>query len=386
MRKIGKVTNKESEPSPTGQKQPLSPDIRVLESLDIETTIHETKNKTGAALHFTHISTLRIDLVPTDQQSTKTTNRPKPKINSNTIVNRSTSSNNTNDAPNMGFSSHQIETLQQISTLLQGRAATTHPTYLRGTVAHSYGDAATTQPQSGTAATFLQSGMTESHNNGHPMHRGPSGSAASYHPGSFPITHLHSGVSMTHLDDGTAAAAAAATHLLNRSTANHPVNNTENFASENYINTSITSDPIMRLADVLNSALQTFSDASINDMSINNTRLVNRLTTARDLPTFSGNPLEWLHFIKTYESTSALGEYDDQQNFSRLFKALKGDARESVSTLLATSNDAASIIKNLKVHYGNERTIAAKIVKDLQDLPSLVIFWQNYIIAVRVNN
>ena len=155
-RKIGKVTNKESEPSPPGQKQPLSPDIPVLESIDNETTIHETKNETGAALPFTHISTPRTDLVPTDQQSTKTTNRPKPKIISNTIVNRSTSSNNTNDAPHLGFSSHQIETSQQISTLIQGRAANTHPTYLHGAVTHSYGDAATTQPQSGTAATFLQ--------------------------------------------------------------------------------------------------------------------------------------------------------------------------------------------------------------------------------------
>ena len=73
-------------------------------------------------------------------------------------------------------------------------------------------------------------------------------------------------------------------------------------------------------------------------------QLGNRLHFARKLPEFSGNPLDWLHFKEAYESSAELGGYTDRENIARLYSAIKGEARGTVRTLLATSIDADSII------------------------------------------
>ena len=131
-------------------------------------------------------------------------------------------------------------------------------------------------------------------------------------------------------------------------------------------------------------------------MSEGNSRLVNRLTTAKELPTFSGDPLEWLHFKEEYKLSSELGEYGDRENISRLFKALKGEARDVVNTLLATSRDPASVIRTLDLHYGNKRSVAEKIVRNLKKFPesdasssSLTHFateWRNATVAFKSLN
>lgn len=127
-------------------------------------------------------------------------------------------------------------------------------------------------------------------------------------------------------------------------------------------------DPTARLADVLERTFNSFRERSNNE---NNSRLVNRLTTAKELPTFSGDPFEWLHFKEEYELSSRLGEYGERENVSRLFKALKGDAREAVHTLLATSCDATSIIRTLDLRYGNKRSLAERVVSNLRKLPAV---------------
>ena len=127
------------------------------------------------------------------------------------------------------------------------------------------------------------------------------------------------------------------------------------------------SDPVARIADALSETLRNLRETSINEGSV---RLMNRLTTAK-LPTFSGDPLEWAHFKDSYELTTELGGFSDRDNVARLFEALKGDARESVGTLLATSRDAAAIMQTLQLHFGNSKVIAKKISAEIKDLPAL---------------
>ena len=127
-------------------------------------------------------------------------------------------------------------------------------------------------------------------------------------------------------------------------------------------------DPTTRLVDVIERTLNAVRDTSLGD---GNVRLVNRLTTAKDLPGFSGDSLEWLNFKKSYESSTELGQYSASENIRRLNDALKGKARDVVATLLATSLDTAEIMSTLELHYGNKRAIAEKIVWDLKGLPDI---------------
>ncbi|XP_054015813.1 uncharacterized protein LOC128896475 [Hylaeus anthracinus] len=96
-----------------------------------------------------------------------------------------------------------------------------------------------------------------------------------------------------------------------------------------------------------------------------------RLKSAKALPEFSGNILEWFYFKKTFELTSELRDYSPQENVTRLVAALKGKARETVSMLLATTRDASEAMRTLELHVGDKRTIATKIVHELKELPAL---------------
>ena len=142
------------------------------------------------------------------------------------------------------------------------------------------------------------------------------------------------------------------------------VNSTEIAVSENLNEIN----PTTRLVEVLE---RTFNSLQNSSLSNGNSRLVNRLTTAKNLPTFAGDALEWFNFKKAYESSTLLGEYTEQENITRLNEALKGEARETVCILLATSRDTEEIMRTLELHYGNKKIIAQKIIDDLKRLPSL---------------
>ena len=147
-----------------------------------------------------------------------------------------------------------------------------------------------------------------------------------------------------------------------------PAGATTTVSEHSAIDSPSFEDPIKQLASALHSTLINFRDSTLNE---NNSRLINRLTTAKTLPTFSGDALEWINFKQTFESTSELGGYTDRENVTRLFEALRGEARDAVSTLLASSDDAKSIMHTLDLHYGNKKLLAKKIVNELKNLPDI---------------
>jgi hypothetical protein len=55
-------------------------------------------------------------------------------------------------------------------------------------------------------------------------------------------------------------------------------------------------------------------------------------SVAKDLPEFNGNPSEWPRFITRFKETNKLFEYSDEENLSRLSKALKGKAKDVAKT------------------------------------------------------
>lgn len=164
----------------------------------------------------------------------------------------------------------------------------------------------------------------------------------------------------------------SAANLRQRSSANRELirlaNSTAYPAERDLAGAERTGGPLERLASAIETTLRTVRETSLSE---GNSRLVNRLTSAKELPAFSGDPLEWLHFKETYELTSELGGYSDRENVARLFRAIKGDSREAVNTLLATSRDAAAIMRTLELHFGNKRSVARKILADVKALPSI---------------
>ena len=132
--------------------------------------------------------------------------------------------------------------------------------------------------------------------------------------------------------------------------------------------TSADSTVSQQLVNVFEKVLQSVRDGS---MSGSNVHMMNRMTTAKNLPSFSGNPLEWLNFKEVYELTTELGAYSDRDNIARLFTALKGEAREVVGMLLATNRDPKAIMQTLDLHYGNKRVLAERVRADILDLPRL---------------
>lgn len=124
-------------------------------------------------------------------------------------------------------------------------------------------------------------------------------------------------------------------------------------------------DPILEITPVAPTQVALVSD----DSGVRADRfLINRLTTAKELPVFSGDLMEWIHFKKVFELTSNLGKYTDEENMSRLYKALQGEARKKVNALLASGSDVAAVIHTLELHYGNKTVVAQKLQQDLKSL------------------
>ena len=144
----------------------------------------------------------------------------------------------------------------------------------------------------------------------------------------------------------------------------------ETHTSSSFIPTNQNTDPSFGIADAIEQTLNAVKDASSTN---SNSRLVNRLTSAKSLPIFTGDPLQWINFKQTYELSSELGEYSARENVLRLFTALKGEAYSAVENLLATGvNDADSIMKTLELRFGNKNTILERVVAGVRKLPNLL--------------
>lgn len=109
-----------------------------------------------------------------------------------------------------------------------------------------------------------------------------------------------------------------------------PAHNSQN--NEPPASIRLPADP--RLSDVLIATMKTLQEVSASGNNSN--RLVNRLTTAKGLPPFSGDSLEWVRFKQAFEASSKLGAYSEAENVMRLYDALNGTAKEAVESLMVT--------------------------------------------------
>ncbi|XP_073943425.1 uncharacterized protein [Choristoneura fumiferana] len=100
-------------------------------------------------------------------------------------------------------------------------------------------------------------------------------------------------------------------------------------------------------------------------------KLIGRLS-ARDLPTFSGDPLDWLRFKSAFETTTVIGQYTDEENVARLQRCLTGEAWEAVAArLITTRSSAADILKTLEMRFGRPDLVLHKLIGSMKRLPKL---------------
>ncbi|XP_062713078.1 uncharacterized protein LOC134290086 [Aedes albopictus] len=93
-------------------------------------------------------------------------------------------------------------------------------------------------------------------------------------------------------------------------------------------------------------------------------QLAARQVVSRELPKFSGDPLEWPMFINAFESTTAMCGIQPDENLARLQKSLVGAAREKVQSILTLPTAIPEIIETLRDECGRpEQLVHCLLVK-----------------------
>ena len=133
-------------------------------------------------------------------------------------------------------------------------------------------------------------------------------------------------------------------------------------------NMSGIENPLLLFSAALTETLRTVREAA---QSESDSRFGGRIEAAKKLPEFSGNPLDWVHFLESYRTSTNLCGFSERENIGRLHVALRGRARDSVRTLFATATKAEKIIETLELNFGDKYVVAAKLVRDMRDIPKL---------------
>ena len=90
----------------------------------------------------------------------------------------------------------------------------------------------------------------------------------------------------------------------------------------------------------------------------------NRHKKIYPLPIFSGSPEEWKTFYEAFTTTTEEFEYSNLHNIMRMREAVQGKARETVESLLSSSDNVDAILEILKETYGRpEQLIKSQIEK-----------------------
>ncbi|XP_055584725.1 uncharacterized protein LOC129737589 [Uranotaenia lowii] len=99
--------------------------------------------------------------------------------------------------------------------------------------------------------------------------------------------------------------------------------------------------------------------------------LAARQVIAKDLPSFSGNPEEWPIFISTYESTTSMCMFTDEENLSRLRTCLRGEALDAVRSFLIQPSTVRKAIDVLRLRFGQPQFVIDSLKEKVLSMPPL---------------
>ncbi|XP_062556965.1 uncharacterized protein LOC134221800 [Armigeres subalbatus] len=94
-----------------------------------------------------------------------------------------------------------------------------------------------------------------------------------------------------------------------------------------------------------------------------------RQAVNKELPTFSGNPEEWPLFLASYEHSTRICGYSEEENMLRLQRSLKGKALEAVRCRLLLPASLPGVLATLKTLFGRPEIIVHSLVNKIREMP-----------------
>ncbi|CAH2102800.1 unnamed protein product [Euphydryas editha] len=137
----------------------------------------------------------------------------------------------------------------------------------------------------------------------------------------------------------------------------HPSEEPQKVKTEEISSTKEGTSEIQALATVLKEAFTTTGGPVAQPKYIH------------ELPYFDGNSSEWLAFKVVYEDTAPM--FNDVQNMARLRRAIKGNAREAIKSLLYSEASPLEVMQALKRRYGRPDALALAELDKVKALPKI---------------
>ncbi|XP_017486028.1 PREDICTED: uncharacterized protein LOC108374530 [Rhagoletis zephyria] len=106
-----------------------------------------------------------------------------------------------------------------------------------------------------------------------------------------------------------------------------------------------------------------------NHRHLTRNQLAARTSVGKELPKFSGRPEEWPLFLATYNQTTEICGFSQDESVIRLRKDLEGAARQSVKNLLLYSECGPQIISTLKMKFGRPELIINVLLDQIRNMP-----------------
>ncbi|XP_055643771.1 uncharacterized protein LOC129779977 [Toxorhynchites rutilus septentrionalis] len=99
-------------------------------------------------------------------------------------------------------------------------------------------------------------------------------------------------------------------------------------------------------------------------------QLAARQVMPRDLPTFSGNPVDWPIFISSFINTTQVCGYSSAENLSRIQRCLKGAAYEAVKSRLLLPETVPQVLNTLQLLYGRPELLINALLDKVRSVPA----------------
>lgn len=96
-----------------------------------------------------------------------------------------------------------------------------------------------------------------------------------------------------------------------------------------------------------------------------------RQSIPQQLPQFSGDPIEWPCFYSEYINSSKICNFSQYENLNRLKRALTGNAKETVQSLLILPENVDKIIDILKNRFGKPQHIIRYLIDKVRNFPTI---------------
>lgn len=99
--------------------------------------------------------------------------------------------------------------------------------------------------------------------------------------------------------------------------------------------------------------------------------MIARSGKLKDLPYFDRRHEQWPAFIAEYGNTTAECKYSNSENLARLRKALKGEAKACVESMMVSPENVPNIMERLKVRFGQPEHIIMAMAKKARSVANV---------------